>query len=72
MHEKKFSSKLQGSMSVKNRSKNHESNTEITAQNVKSSRRAVVLYGAQYVPVQYSVQHFAPHRLIVYDMYTSV
>ena len=29
-------------------------------------QRAVVLYGVQYVPVQYFVQHFSPHRFIVY------
>ena len=33
---------MQGSMSEKNRIKNHESNTKITAQNVESSRRAII------------------------------
>ena len=39
--EKKFSTKLHGSISDKNRTKNHESNTKITAQNVESRRRAL-------------------------------
>ena len=39
--EKKFSTKLHGQISDKNRTKNHESNTKITAQNVESSRRAL-------------------------------
>ena len=38
-----YCTKLQGSISVKNRTKNHESNTKITARSVESSRRALYL-----------------------------
>ena len=46
MHEKKISTKLQGSMSEKNKIKNHESNTKITAQNVEST---VVVVHCRYI-----------------------
>ena len=41
LHEKKFSTESYGSMSAKNRTKNHESNTEITSQNVEFRCRAL-------------------------------
>ena len=48
MYQKEFSTKLEGSISDKNRTKNHESNTGITTQNVEFSRRA--LYTNDHLP----------------------
>ena len=43
MYEKKFSTRLLGSMSDENRTKNHESNTRINTQNVEFSHHALYL-----------------------------
>ena len=40
--------------------------SSLSSQPLLRITRGVVLYGVQYVPVQYSVQHFSPHRFIVY------